>query len=114
MLSRSSAVTSSRWRHQTTVVHSLYPDHTTTELSRTSLHTGLHSAPPRVPPYPCIPTTSSLTFHPNEMIMAIGTPDGLVRLLGCKLVDRPDIYRFRTDTHSILSNGVHSLQLASP
>lgn len=111
---RSSSITSSRWRQQTTLIRALYPDRRTKELSRTTLPTGLHSAPPRSATYPHIPTASTLSFHPNEMILGIGTPDGTIRLLGCKFMDRPEMHQLRNDTPTVLSNGTRSRQLISP
>jgi len=82
----SSAVTLVNWRQQTTAIHSLPPHHT--ELSRINLMTGLHHAPPRIPASSYIPSSSSLTFHPNEMLLAIGGADGTIRIMGCKLIEK--------------------------
>ncbi|KAA1478089.1 hypothetical protein DENSPDRAFT_934104 [Dentipellis sp. KUC8613] len=79
----SSAITPSNWRYQRTIVHSLsHPE----VLSTVNIPTGLASAPSRGPPSPFIPRSSSLIFHPTEMLYSVGSADGTVRVLGCKLV----------------------------
>ena len=53
-------------------------------LSRVVHSSGLHHAPPpHVSPHHAAHT--SLAFHPNEMLYAVGSADGTIRLVGCKL-----------------------------
>lgn len=79
----SSALMQTNWRYQRTTVQSIArPDiHSTVNLT-----TGLSSLPSRSGPSPFIPRSNSLAFHPTEMLYGIGTPDGNVRIMGCKLV----------------------------
>ena len=80
---RTSAVTSAHWHTHTTFVHSLPPSNPAF-LSRVHQSTGLHHAPSlHASRYP--PASTSLAFHPNEMLYAVGDADGTIRLLGCKL-----------------------------
>ncbi|KAF8579671.1 hypothetical protein K439DRAFT_1416099 [Ramaria rubella] len=82
-----SAVTHANWRSgHTTTVHSLPPSQPTV-LSRVVHPTGLHHAP-SLHAGQCPSAHSSLAFHPNEMLYAIGAPDGTIRLLGCRLQER--------------------------
>lgn len=46
------------------------------ELSAFNVATGLTSFPMCPLPSPFIPRSSSLVFHPMEMIYALGQPDG--------------------------------------
>lgn len=48
----------------------------TSELSAFNVPTGLTSFPMRPLPSPFIPRSSSLVFHPLEMVYALGQPDG--------------------------------------
>ncbi|KAI0814821.1 hypothetical protein BC629DRAFT_1467282 [Irpex lacteus] len=75
-----SAVTVANWRTQRTAVHSLARSGALSTLS-----TMLTVPPPRDPISPFIPRTSSLAFHPREMVYAVGSLDGSVRVMGCKL-----------------------------
>ncbi|KAI0327680.1 hypothetical protein GY45DRAFT_1327330 [Cubamyces sp. BRFM 1775] len=75
-----SALMASNWRTQRTEVHSL-----ATTRSLGSLTTGLAIPPPRESMTPFTPRTSSLTFHPREMVYGVGSWDGTVRIMGCKL-----------------------------
>lgn len=89
----------SNWRTQRTEVQSL-----ATKRALGSLTTGLAIPPPRDSTTPFTPRTSSLAFHPREMVYAVGSWDGtgafalpflikrqqltasvLVRITGCKL-----------------------------
>ncbi|KAF8490741.1 hypothetical protein JB92DRAFT_3007752 [Gautieria morchelliformis] len=81
-----SAVTPTHWRSHTTLVHSLPPSQPAV-LSRVHHSTGLHHGPsPHTSQYAAAHT--SLVFHPNEMLYAVGVADGTIRLLGCKLQER--------------------------
>ncbi|KAI0348333.1 hypothetical protein BDW22DRAFT_1350515 [Trametopsis cervina] len=75
-----SSVTPSNWRTQRTAVHSLARSGALSTLS-----TVLTVPPPREPLSPFIPRTSSLAFHPRQMVYAVGSLDGSVRVMGCKL-----------------------------
>ncbi|RDB29372.1 Target of rapamycin complex 1 subunit mip1 [Hypsizygus marmoreus] len=77
-----SAINPTYWRSQRTIVHSL-TEHAT--LSAFSVSTGLSVPPSRALPSPFIPRSSSLVFHPTEMLYGLGEPDGSVRIMGCKL-----------------------------
>lgn len=98
-LDRTSAVTVTNWRVQKTAVYSISRP---TALS--TLSTVLNVPPPRDPLSPFIPRSSSLAFHPREMLYAVGSLDGsgeltftisgnirpmkfirTVRVMGCKL-----------------------------
>ncbi|KAF4573505.1 WD repeat RAPTOR family protein [Pleurotus pulmonarius] len=75
-----SAVTPVDWKSQRTVVHSF-----DRELSKFNVSTGLNVYPPRPLPSAYIPRSTSLVFHPTEMLYGLGEPDGTVRIIGCKL-----------------------------
>ncbi|KAF8167286.1 hypothetical protein B0H34DRAFT_792028 [Crassisporium funariophilum] len=77
-----SAINSIYWRSQRIVVQSLAK---ATALSGFNVSTGLSMFPVRGLPSPFIPRYSSLVFHPEEMVYAVGGPDGTVRIMGCKL-----------------------------
>lgn len=77
-----SSVTSANWRTQRTTVYSL-SSHQNQALS--TLSTVLTVPPSRDPLSPFIIRSSSLTFHPREMVYAAGSLDGSVRVMGCKL-----------------------------
>ncbi|KAF8641036.1 hypothetical protein AX17_000681 [Amanita inopinata Kibby_2008] len=81
------AVSPTYWRTQRTVIQSLSR---LTPLSSFNVSTGLLSAPTsRALPSPYIPRTSSIVFHPTEMLYGMGEPDGTVRITGCKLTPPP-------------------------
>ncbi|KAI0370082.1 hypothetical protein BV20DRAFT_1113337 [Pilatotrama ljubarskyi] len=75
-----SALMVSNWRTQRTDVQSL-----STKRGLGSLTTGLTIPPPRESMTPFTPKTSSLAFHPKEMVYGVGSWDGTVRIMGCKL-----------------------------
>ncbi|KAG5220201.1 WD40 repeat protein [Salix suchowensis] len=75
-----SAVTPVYWKSQRTVVHSF-----DRELSKFNVSTGLNVYPPRPLASAYIPRSTSLVFHPTEMLYGLGEPDGTVRIIGCKL-----------------------------
>lgn len=91
-LCRSAAITPLKWRQQRTAVHSLHalPPNQPPLLSRLSFPSGLYYPPQRELPSPSIPSLSSLAFHPREMILGIGGPDGAIRLMGCKLIEQAE------------------------
>ncbi|KAI5124927.1 hypothetical protein M0805_007354 [Coniferiporia weirii] len=93
----SATISPSRWRHQNTLVHSLHalPPNQPSLLSRLSLPSGLHYPPQRDTSSLSVAGSSSLAFHPHEMLLGIGGGDGVVRLMGCKLIDQsePGSYR---------------------
>ncbi|KAL4247407.1 WD repeat RAPTOR family protein [Abortiporus biennis] len=74
-----SAISTSNWRSQRTTVHSL-----SRMVPLSTISTGLVAPPTRDLPSPFIPRSSSLAFHPTEMIYATGSLDGSVRITGCK------------------------------
>ncbi|KZO89688.1 hypothetical protein CALVIDRAFT_491487 [Calocera viscosa TUFC12733] len=76
-----SQVALSSFRTQTLQVQALSGTHTTT-LSRLSVPTNLYQPPTSSTVSPFIPFASSVTFHRNEMMYAVGGVDGTVRLLG--------------------------------
>jgi hypothetical protein len=80
---RSSAITPTRWKTQRVSV--LPTDKGDTPLSTFDLVTGLHAYPIRPLPSPSIPRSSSLVFHPTQMLYGVGLPDGSIRVMGCKL-----------------------------
>jgi len=77
-----SAITPTSWRSQRTIVHSLT---STAPLSAFNISTGLTSHPARAFPSPFIPRSTSLVFHPTEMLYGVGETDGSIRIMGCKL-----------------------------
>lgn len=72
-LSRTSSVTSANWRTQRTAVYSLSSHH---NQALSTLSTVLTVPPPRDALSPFIIRSSSLTFHPREMVYAVGSLDG--------------------------------------
>ncbi|EPQ60061.1 WD40 repeat-like protein [Gloeophyllum trabeum ATCC 11539] len=77
-----SAVNSTQYRTQRATVQSLT---LSAVLSSVDINTGLTAPTARHQPSPFIPRSSSLVFHPTEMVYAIGPPDGSLRILGCKI-----------------------------
>ncbi|EKM61656.1 uncharacterized protein PHACADRAFT_248390 [Phanerochaete carnosa HHB-10118-sp] len=75
-----SSVSVANWRTQRTAVHSLSQSGALSTLS-----TVLTVPPPRDALSPYIMRTSALAFHPREMVFAVGSLDGHVRVMGCKL-----------------------------
>ncbi|KAH9934060.1 raptor N-terminal caspase like domain-containing protein [Epithele typhae] len=75
-----SSLSASNWRAQRTDVQSL-----ASHRSLGSLTTSLSIPPPRENVAPFTPRTSSLIFHPREMVYGAGFWDGSVRIMGCKL-----------------------------
>ncbi|KDR78409.1 hypothetical protein GALMADRAFT_245577 [Galerina marginata CBS 339.88] len=70
------------WRAQRIVVQSVNKP---TPLSAFNVPTGLTTPPIRGLPSLFIPRSSSLVFHPMQMLYATGGPDGCVRIMGCGL-----------------------------
>ncbi|KAI0307654.1 hypothetical protein B0F90DRAFT_1621839 [Multifurca ochricompacta] len=68
-----SALSPSNWRTQRVVVHSIS---SSTILSTASMNTGLTTSPTRGFPSQYIPRSSSIIFHPTEMLYGVGSPDG--------------------------------------
>lgn len=87
---RLSSPSPTRNRNQTTFVHSLHalPPHQPVLLSRVSIPSGLHYPPQR--DISAASPSSSLAFHPHEMLLGVSGVDGTIRLIGSKLVDQPD------------------------
>jgi len=81
----SSAMTPTHWRDQRIMVQSM--SHSVS-LSNFSVPTGISSFPQSARgggvPSPFIPRSTSLAFHPLEMLYGVGGPDGTVRIMGCK------------------------------
>ncbi|PPQ79360.1 hypothetical protein CVT25_002630 [Psilocybe cyanescens] len=77
-----SSISPLHWKTQRIVVHSLNKP---SPLSAFSVTTGLISPPVRGLPSPFFPRSSSLVFHPTQMLYASGGPDGCVRIIGCGL-----------------------------
>ncbi|KAI0756148.1 hypothetical protein C8Q80DRAFT_1115762 [Daedaleopsis nitida] len=75
-----SSLTVSNWRSQRSEVRSLASRR---ELG--SLTATLSIPPPRESMTPFMSKTSSLAFHPREMVYGVGFWDGTVRIMGCKL-----------------------------
>ena len=71
--SRVSALSSSNWRSQRAVVHSMSRS---TNLSTVMMNTGMTTSPTRGFPSQYIPRSSSIVFHPTEMLYGVGSPDG--------------------------------------
>ncbi|KAI0042582.1 hypothetical protein FA95DRAFT_1564189 [Auriscalpium vulgare] len=78
-----SGLTPSSWRAQRSVVQSI--EHPAFR-STVSTSTGLTTSPTRGLPSQYIPRSSTLVFHPTEMLYGTGSPDGTVRIFGSKLV----------------------------
>jgi len=77
-----SAISPVYWRAQRLVVQALNKP---TPLSAFNVSTGLSTPPVRGLPSAFIPRSSSLVFHPMQMLYATGGPDGCVRIMGCGL-----------------------------
>ncbi|KAJ7082524.1 hypothetical protein C8R43DRAFT_1052351 [Mycena crocata] len=77
-----SAISQKSWKSQRITVQ---PLKASLAASSFNLFTGLTVQPSRGLLSPFIPRSSSLTFHPTEMLYGVGEPDGTVRVLGCKL-----------------------------
>jgi regulator-associated protein of mTOR len=69
-------------RPQSVIVHSIPPVEKPSVLSKFSVPIGHGPVSARSPFFV---GPSSLAFHPNEMLYAMGGPDGIVRMYGCKL-----------------------------
>jgi len=78
-----SALSSSNWRTQRAIVHSIPYS---INLSTVSMSTSLTTSPTRGFPSQYIPRSSSLVFHPTEMLYGVGSPDGTVRIYGSNLM----------------------------
>jgi len=76
-----SALTPSSWKFQRAIVHSLMDSN---PLSVFDISTGLSVYPSRGAPSCFIPRSTSLAFHPTEMLYGVGESDGYVRIMGCK------------------------------
>jgi hypothetical protein len=70
---RLSALSSSNWRSQRGVVRSISRS---ANLSAVIMNTGLTTSPTRGFPSQYIPRSSSIVFHPTEMLYGVGSPDG--------------------------------------
>ncbi|QRV97289.1 WD repeat protein [Ceratobasidium sp. AG-Ba] len=79
-----SAITSAA-RPQTIIVHSLPPIDRPSVLSRFTVPVAQTHSHHFTARSPFFSGPSSLAFHPNEMLYAMGGPDGVVRMFGCKL-----------------------------
>ncbi|KAJ6604969.1 hypothetical protein B0H10DRAFT_2077476 [Mycena sp. CBHHK59/15] len=77
-----SAISQTNWRSQRITLQALKRNMT---VSSFSVSTGLTAQPSRALVCPFIPRSSSLVFHPMEMLYGLGEPDGTVRVMGCKL-----------------------------
>ncbi|KAI0673943.1 hypothetical protein C8Q78DRAFT_662134 [Trametes maxima] len=75
-----SALSVSDWRTQRTDVHSL-----AAHRPLGTIRANLTIPPPRESMAPFTTKTSSLAFHPREMVYGVGSWDGTVRIMGCKL-----------------------------
>ncbi|TBU58181.1 hypothetical protein BD310DRAFT_879568 [Dichomitus squalens] len=75
-----SSLTTANSRSQRTDVQSLE-----TRRGLGSLSINLSIPPARDTTTPFTPRTSSLAFHPREMVYGVGFWDGSVRIMGCKL-----------------------------
>ncbi|KAK7436889.1 Target of rapamycin complex 1 subunit kog1 [Stygiomarasmius scandens] len=71
-----SAITSTNWKRQDLLVHSLQTGDT---LMKTSIGTGLNTPPVAVPSYG-FPRRGLFAFHPKEMLFGVGTPGGSIVL----------------------------------
>ncbi|EAU92443.2 mip1 [Coprinopsis cinerea okayama7 len=77
----SSAVSPTQWKAQRVSVHTIDK---AIHLSSINAPTGLSAYPIRPMPSPYIPRSTSLVFHPTEMLYGVGEPDGSIRVMGCK------------------------------
>ncbi|KAJ7292684.1 hypothetical protein C8J57DRAFT_1160952 [Mycena rebaudengoi] len=77
-----SAISATNWKTQRITVQTLKRNVT---MSSFTVSTGLLAQPSRALLSPFIPRSSSLAFHPTEMLYGVGEPDGTVRVMGCKL-----------------------------
>ncbi|KAI0714649.1 hypothetical protein C8Q76DRAFT_795507 [Earliella scabrosa] len=79
-----SSLTAANWRSQRSEVRSLASRREIGSLTAT-----LSVPPARETLTPFAPKTSSLAFHPREMVFGVGFWDGSVRIMGCKLPSVP-------------------------
>ena len=86
-ITRLSALSPSNWRTQRAVVHSISRSMT---LSTASMTTGLTTSPTRGFPSHYIPRSSSIIFHPTEMLYGVGSPDGAGT---CSILDENKLLR---------------------
>jgi len=73
-----SAITPTNWRTQRVIVQGFNQD---VHLSDLNIPTGLAIHPSRIFMSPFLPRSSSLVFHPTQMMYGVGEPDGTVRIL---------------------------------
>jgi len=80
-----SSMTPTHWRDQRVTVQSTSRS---VSLSSFGIPSGISSFPHYARgggwPSPYIPRSTSLVFHPMEMLYGVGGPDGTVRIMGCK------------------------------
>lgn len=115
----SSASTSSpRTRSHHALVHSLHaePPHQPNILSKLSFASSVNHSVQRELPTQYLSSASSLAFHPKEMILGIGCPDGTIRLQGCKFVEHSDASGLQQVTWQSRSTNGHysSVRSISP
>lgn len=115
----SSASTSSpRTRSHHALVHSLHadPPHQPNILSKLSFASSVNHLVQRDIPSQYLSSASSLAFHPKEMILGIGCPDGTIRLQGCKFAEHSDASGLPQGTWQARSTNGHysSVRSISP
>ena len=100
-----SAVTPSNTRTQRTAVYAVQSLRPLTNFSNV-----LAMPPPREPVSPFIPRTSTLAFHPKEMIYAVGNLDGIGR--SCfffSLVDTQNTNSALSSHHGLQDSSIDKL-----
>ncbi|KAH7107001.1 hypothetical protein BKA62DRAFT_825590 [Auriculariales sp. MPI-PUGE-AT-0066] len=92
----SSAITPSYHRSQTIEVHSISQRQVLSRFTVAGLTHSLSRAAPRA----YSTGTTSLKFHPQEMLYGVGGADGIVRVYGCKMESQPQFNGYDPDSRS--------------
>ncbi|KDQ14024.1 hypothetical protein BOTBODRAFT_357949 [Botryobasidium botryosum FD-172 SS1] len=86
----SSAFTKTSWRTQTISVHTL-PPLKSSVVTKMDLPSGLTSVAGHLRRPQYLPSLTSLTFHPHEMMYAYGGADGHIRIFGSDVPKNDDM-----------------------
>lgn len=100
----SSALGSNNYKFQTITVHSMPPSNR--PLSRHHV-AGLNHPPSKSLPSAYIMSSTSLVFHPHEMLYGVGGADGTIRVFGCNMDKesaQPDAQGYRVEPVRSLSS----------
>ena len=101
LLHSCSALTASHYKTQTVEVFSVPPTPHAHKLSHVNIPGLTHPPSPTTRPFSI--SSTSMAFHPLEMLYGVGGADGIVRVMGCKIdkhAPRFDDYDFDTRHHN--------------